>query len=213
MTQAKQSFYATGTKEAGRLDKEYGQKANVIQKAYEAAVTELGYSDKELMNKGNAKSVAKLMFSGKYLGDAKFNPMIGKGFEGMNDIDKQREYEHKLGVNLDSFVSRGGIISRYGGLKRSAIAGAVEEEFGQKTTQQLMSLAWEKVYDPGKSLTDNMNAYASELQKDPILNHTGAKINSGKFESIDEIAQTLASSMSGQTNRQSFHYKHGVDFN
>ncbi|MBU2561801.1 MAG: hypothetical protein KKD17_05885 [Nanoarchaeota archaeon] len=208
-----QELYSTGIKEAGKLDTQNGRKANVIQKAYEAAVSELGYSDKELMDPSKAKKVAKLMFSGKYLGNAGFNPLIGKDFAKMGEVEQQREYEHSLGMNLDAFVRNGGVIDRYGGLKRGSITDAVERHFTAQSAQQLSALAWQKAYDPGKPLSENMANYARVLSQDPILAHTGAKLDPGKFDSVDDIAQALTTSWSGRSSREGYQYRHGVDFN
>jgi len=216
MSEAKKSFYDTASKKAGELEKENGPKANLIQKAYEAAVAELGYSNKELMDSGNAKMVAKLMFSDKYLGNKEFNPLLkGKlyeGFDKKDHSDKQRLYQHMLGMNLDSFAATGGIIDKYGGLQRLAVTQAVERQYDSQTANQLMSMAWNNVYDPQKSLTENMQAYANELQNDPILAHKGAKLNPGKFDSVDDIANALATSLVGHSTKENFQYRHGVDF-
>jgi hypothetical protein len=216
MSEAKQSFYDTGTEMADKLETENGAKANIVQKAYEAAVEELGYSNKELMDSGKAKIVAKLMFSDKYLGNAEFNPLLKdkmySGFDDKEHADKQRLFQHMLGMNIDNFVGTGGIIDKYGGLQRLALTQTVERQYDNQTAQQLTSMAWNNVYDPKKSLTENMDAYANEIQKDPILAHTGAKLDPGKFDSVDDIANALATSLVGQSNKEGFKYRHGVDF-
>ena len=212
-----QKFYATAQKEAGRLDQEYSGKTNVILKAYEAAVEELGYSDKELMDTSKSKKVARLMFSDKYLGNEKFNPLLQgeayKGFGKKGEVEKQNAYESLFGMNLNSFASNGGIIDRYGGLRRGSMIDSVERQFNNKQTQQLMALAWQKVYDPDKSLGENMKNYAAVLGEDPILAHTGAKLDSGRFESVDDIAQALATSLLGRSTKEGFQYRNGVKFN
>ncbi|MFH1064186.1 MAG: hypothetical protein V1729_03845 [Candidatus Woesearchaeota archaeon] len=221
MTQEKQEdparqVYDSGVKAAARLDKEYGRKANVIQKAYEAAVDELGYSDKELSDKSKAKKIAKLMFSDKYLGNAGFNPLLKESslyqdFEKKDDIEKGRLYEHMLGMNVDTLVR--GTIEQYGGLKRSGLVAAVDRHYNNKAAQQLMALAWQKAYDPDKSLEQNMKSYVDALSQDPIISGSGAKINPGKFESIDDAAHALTTAFRGQSTRDSYQYDHGVDFN
>lgn len=209
------NLYSTGSKEASRLEKDYASKANIVQMAYEAAVTELGYSDKELMDHSKAKSVAKLMFSDKYLGNEQFNPLLKdhKGFAQKSDMEKQRDYKQMLELNLDTFVTNGGLIDRYGGLRRASVATGVERHYDNQVAQQITSWAWMKAYDPQKSLADNVENYAKIIRHDPILAHTGAKLDSGKFHSLEEAAQTLATSLIGQTNRDMFQYRHGVDFN
>lgn len=208
------STYAQGIKEASRLDTESGKKANVLQKAYEAAVAESGYSDKEMMDTSKAKTVAKLMFGDKYLGNAKFNPLLkDEQFGKKSYIEQQQQFEHMLGINLDNFVRSGGIIERYGGLRRTTLAEAVERQYSSDTAQKLMSFVWNQTYDPKKSLGENVEAYVKVLQEDPILAHTGAKINPAKFDSIDEVAQAAANSMLGRSNRELFQYKYGAEFN
>ncbi|MBN1544328.1 hypothetical protein JW898_02595 [Candidatus Woesearchaeota archaeon] len=206
-------IYSDGIKEAGKLDTQSGRKANMIQRAYEAAVSDLGYSDKELMDPSKAKKVAKLMFSDRYLGNAGFNPLVGKDFTKLDAIEQQREYEHSLGMNLDSFVRNGGVIDRYGGLRRGSITDAVERHFTAQTAQHLAGLAWQKAYDPDRSLSENMASYARVLSEDPILAHTGAKLDPGKFDSVDDIAQALTTSWAGRSSREGYQYKHCVDFN
>ena len=209
-----QKFYSSGTKEAAKLEKEGSKKTAVLQKAYEAAVADLGFSDKELMDAGKAKQVAKLMFGTKYLGNAKFNPLLkDKKFGEKSYIDQQRAYQQMFDVNLDNFAGDKGIIERYGGLRRAMMTEAVQRQADGLDRQRLMSFAWNQVYDPGKSLQENMEAYVEVIQEDPILAHTGAKIDGGKFASIDEAADVIASSMMGKTNRETFQYKHGADFN
>lgn len=208
-----EKFYATATKEAAKLDAKNGQKANVLQKAYEAAVSELGYSDKQLMESGKAKNVAKLMFSDKYLGSAEFNPLLkDKEFGEKSEIQKQQSYENMLGMNLDSFVRTGGVVDRYGGLRRGSVAEAVDRHLQSQSSQQVSALLWQQNYDPNKSLADNMESYANVLRQDPILAHTGAKLDSGKFESIDDAAQAVATSVMGKSSREGYQYRHGVDF-
>ncbi len=206
-------LYKTGMSEYSRLDKENGTKANIVQKAYEAAIADLGYSDKELMDSGKSKIVAKLMFSDKYLGNKQFNPLISDDFAEQNDIDKQRTLQNTLDLNLDTFVGNGGLIDRYGGLKRSNITAAVERHYDSQTAQKITSWAWMKAYDPKKSLSENVESYSQMIRQDPILAHTGAKLDSGKFQSIDEAANALATSLSGQSSKEVYQHKHGVDFN
>jgi hypothetical protein len=213
-----QKIYAEGIKEVTKLESENGKKLNVMHKAYEAAVAELGYSDKELMDNTKARKVVKLMFSDKYLGNEKFNPLLGeselyKEFAKKGGVEQQRLYQHMLGTNLDSFVSSQGIIEQYGGLRRGAFGQAVERQQDRQVTQQMMSWAWTKAYDPDKPLEENIQSYMKILQQDPILAHTGTELDAGKFQSIDDIASTVTSSMKGQTSREGFQYQHGADFN
>ncbi|MFC1741624.1 hypothetical protein ACFL3V_03760 [Nanoarchaeota archaeon] len=214
---AQAGLYSKGMKEAGKLDSEYGEKARTVFKAYEAAVSERGYSDKELMNPGKSKEVAKLMFSNKYLGNAKFNPLLKQGmykdFDKKGDIEQQKLYQHMLGMNLDNFVSSGGVIDRYGGMQRLGVTQAVERQYDSQSTQQIMNWAWQKAYDPKKSLGENMDAYAKILQEDPILAGTGAKLDTGKFQSIEDIAQALTTSLKGRSSREGFQHTHDVEFN
>ncbi len=221
MTQERQEdpakgVYDSGVKAAAKLDKEYGKQANMIHKAYEAAVAELGYSDKEMVDKSKSKKVAKLMFSDKYLGNAKFNPLLQESslyqdFEKKDDIEKGRLYEHMLGMNVDTVIRS--MIDQYGGMKRGSITAAVDRHYGNKTGQQLMSLAWQKAYDPDKSLEENMKSYVKILSQDPILSGTGANVDAGKFNSIDEAADALATSFRGQSTREGYQYEHGAQFN
>ncbi len=206
-------IYSKGMREAGRLEGEYDKKANTVQKAYEAAVEELGYSDKELMDKNKAKEVAKLMFSDKYLGNAEFNPHISDKYSGLEDTDKDREMDHALGMNLSSFVGTNGIIDRKGGLKRGSVADALEGHYANRVAQQISSWTWTQVYDPKADLEQNMRNYADALNKDPILSGTGNSVDPMRFESVDDIAQTLTGSMMGHTSRSAYQYRHGVDFN
>jgi hypothetical protein len=210
-------LYATGAKEAARLDKDHGAQAAVIHKAYEAAVAELGLSDKELMDAGNARKVAKLMFSSKYLGNAKFNPLLKgelyKDFDKQGEIEQGRLYDHMLGVNLDTFVRSGGIIDTHSGLRRGSLTEAVERHYNGQTVRQLMALAWQKAYDPEKGLQENMASYVKALQDDPILSGSGAKIDAGKFDSIDDAAQVLATSLMGRSSREMYQNRYGAKFN
>ncbi|MBW2964252.1 hypothetical protein KY363_02225 [Candidatus Woesearchaeota archaeon] len=208
-------LYKTGLKEVSGLEKGYAPKANMIQKAYEAAVAELGYSDKELLDRGKARMVAKVMFSDKYLGNEKFNPLLKgyKGFAEKSDLEKQRDYKQMLDMNLDTFVSNGGLIDGYGGLKRAAMASAVERHYDSHIAQQMTSWAWMKAYDPQKSLAQNIESYANIIRQDPILAQTGAKLDAGKFQSLEDAAQTLATSLTGNLSRDTLQYRHGVDFN
>jgi hypothetical protein len=212
-----EKLYKSGVKEAGKLDAEYGKKANIVQKAYEAAVAELGLSDKELLDQGKAKKVAKLMFSNKYLGNSQFNPLMKdsmyKGFSEKSSTEQQQLYEHMLGMNLDSFVRTNGIIDSHGGLQRTTIATAVERNYSGMEARQLMAMTWQKVYDPEKGLGENMKSYVAALQQDPILAGTGAKVDAGKFESVDDVAQALATSFMGRSTREGYQYKHGANFN
>ena len=189
----------------------------MVHKAYEAAVAELGLSDKELMDAGNAKKVAKLMFSNKYLGDAKFNPLLKgemyKDFDNKGDIEQGRLYDHMLGMNLDNFVRNDGIIDAHSGLRRGSITEAVERHYNAQTARQLMALAWQKAYDPEKGLQENMANYVRVLQEDPILSGSGAKINAGKFDSIDDAAQVLATSLMGRSSREMYQHRYGAKFN
>lgn len=212
-----QKFYSDAIKEAGELEKMHGRKANVIQQAYEAAVAELGYADRELVDPSKAKKVAKLMFSDKYLGNESFNPLLKEnksceGFSEKGDVEKQRLYEHVLGMNLQSFVGNGGMIDRYGGLKRGTITEAVAMQFNSQAAQQLAALAWQSVYDPDNTVQENLANYAQALQEDPILAHTGKRIDAGRFESIDDAAQALTTSIMGRATREGFQYRYGVDF-
>jgi hypothetical protein len=210
-------LYSTGTKEATRLEKDHSQQATMVHKAYEAAVAELGLSDKELMDAGNAKKVAKLMFSNKYLGDAKFNPLLKgemyKDFDNKGEIEQGRLYDHMLNMNLDSFVRNGGFIDTHSGLRRGSLTEAVERHYNGQTVRQLMALAWQKAYDPEKGFAENMERYVGTLQEDPILSGTGAKVNAGKFDSIDDAAQMLATSLMGRSSREMYQNRYGAKFN
>lgn len=205
--------YNTGIKEVTKLETEYDAKANTIQRAYEAAVQELGYSDRELQDQHKARKVAKVMFGDKYLGSSEFNPHISKDYAKMGDMEKQEELSNKLGMNLQSFVGPAGVIARYGSLKRLALTQAVDRQFDEKAGQQLATWAWQKAYDPDASLDQNMKNYAAVLQQDPILSGTGAKLDPMKFDSVDDLANALVTSMRGQSSRQGFQYGHGVEFN
>ncbi|MBW2971531.1 hypothetical protein KY359_00715 [Candidatus Woesearchaeota archaeon] len=207
------SNYQKGVSEAARLEGDYDRKANIVQKAYEAAVEELGYSDKELLDKNKAKEVAKLMFSDKYLGNAGFNKHIGSDYAKLGETDKDRTLEHSLGISLNTFVGTNGIIDRKGGLKRGMMADALENHYANKAAQQINMWAWKQAYDPKASLDQNMQNYATLLNQDPILSGSGKTINPMKFESVDDIANTLTGSMMGHTNRTAYQYRHGVDFN
>ncbi len=205
--------YNTGIKEATRLEGEYDQKANTIQRAYEAAVSELGYSDRELQDPTKSRKVAKAMFSEKYLGSSEFNPHISKEYAKMGEVDQQEELSNKLGMNLQNFVGPQGIIARYGSLKRGIVTQSVERQFDDKAASQITSWAWMKAYDPDASLEQNMKNYAALVQQDPILSGTGAKLDPGKFDSVDDLAQALVTSLRGNSSRQGFQYGHGVQFN
>jgi hypothetical protein len=210
-------LYTKLTKEADKLETEYGKKANVLQRAYEAAVSELGYADRELVDETKAKKVAMLMFSDKYLGDAKFNPLLNaplySGFGKKGDVEKQRDFEHMLGMNLNSFVGKGGIIDHHDGLKRVSMASAVERQYQAQMMQQLTSLSWQKLYDPKKSLGDRVASYMGVLHQDPILSGTGAKTDPTKFDSVDDVARALTMSTMGSMNRDTLQHKYGAQFN
>ena len=209
--------YSKLIKEADRLEAENGKKANVVQKAYEAAVAELGYSDKEMMDEGKAKKVVRLMFSDKYLGDAKFNPLLREkqyaGFDQKSYVDKQRDFENMLGLNLQAFVATGGIIDRNSGLKRGSITEAVERHYSNDVAQRLNALAWQQLYNPDVSIGDKVNGYLGVLNQDPILSGSGSKVSPNKFDSIDEAAQAVTTSAMGRFSRESMQHKYGAQFN
>jgi hypothetical protein len=210
-------LYSKLTKEADRLEAENGKKANVIQKAYAAAVSELGYSDKQLMDEGKAKKVAKLMFSDRYLGNAQFNPLLKEtpyaGFAQKTDVDKQRDFEHMLGMNMHSFVATGGVIDRHGGLRRGSITEAVERHYNSDVAQRLNALAWQQLYNPEASLGDRIASYAGVLHQDPILAASRAKVSPSKFDSVDDITQALTTSAMGRSSREMMQHKYGAQFN
>jgi hypothetical protein len=211
-----QKTYQSGIKESGRLEKQQQSKSSVLHKAYEAAVAELGYSDKELIDPSKGKKVAKLMFSGKYLGNASFNPLLKDGmyksFGEKSEGDKQRLYQHMLGMDLNTFVRDDGIASKHG-MKRGAITGVIENYLSSQTAHQLTTDLWMKTYDPDKSLSDNIANYVNVLQEDPILAYKDTKVNAGKFESIDDVAQAVTTSLLGQSNRDTYQHRYGAKFN
>jgi hypothetical protein len=209
--------YSKLTKEADRLEADNSKRASAVQKAYEAAVSELGYSDKELMDEGKAKKVARLMFSSKYLGNAQFNPLLKepqyKGFAEMSYTDQQRAYDTMLGMNLQSFVATGGIIDRNSGLRRGSITDAIERHYSADTAQRLNALAWQQLYNPDASIGDKLNSYTGVLNQDPILSGSGAKVGNNKFDSIDEAAQAVTTSAMGRASRELMQHKYGAQFN
>lgn len=206
-------IYNTGIKEATKLEAEYDAKANTIQKAYEAAVQDMGYSDREMQDPTKARKVAKAMFSDKYLGNTEFNPHLSKGHAELGDMEKSLDMKERLGMNLQDFVGRAGLIARYGSLQRTTVAQAVSRHLDDKVAEGTAEWIWDKAYDPDASLADNMKNYAELLKQDPILSGTGAKLDPGKFDSVDDMANALATSLRGNSSRQGFQYGHGVDFN
>lgn len=211
-----QKTYQSGIKESGRLEKQQQSKSSVLHKAYEAAVAELGYSDKELIDPAKGKKVAKLMFGSKYLGNSTFNPLLNdsmyKGFSEKSEGDKQRLYQHMLGMDINTFIRDDGIASKHG-MRRGTITGVIDNYLNSQTAHQLTTELWMKTYDPDKSLSENIAKYAKVLQEDPILAYKKTEVDTGKFESIDDVAQAVTTSLLGQSNRDTYQHRYGAQFN
>jgi len=205
--------YSNGQKEVSVLDTQYGEQANVLQTAYEAAVKKLGYSDKELQSDRKAKHVAKEMFSDEILGSKEFNPLLDGDLKGKSDVEKQQAYDNMFSLDLNSFVGSQGIIERNGGLQRTIMANAVDRHYNAKTAGQITAWAWQQAYDPEKSYGENMEAYGELLNQDYALQGGNASVDVGKFNGIDDIAQALATSLMGRQTVENFKNRNEVEFN
>ena len=200
-----QKLYERGSKEFTNLTDKYDAKANNIISEYQKVVGELGYSDRELADSTKAKHVAMIMFDDQHL---------GKDYKDMTSTEKYVKMENDLGMTADKLAGAGGMIERSGGMGLVQFANWTKNQyFGGKINQQLSNLVWESVYDPTKSIQNNIDKYAAAINEDAILSGTGKKIDTKKFHSIDDAANVLVNSMQGQMSRDVFQNSHGVDFN
>jgi len=140
------------------------------------------------------------------------NDGMYKGFGEKSEGDKQQLYQHMLGMDLNSFVGSDGVASKHG-MSRGTVTGVINNYLNHQTERKLTAELWTKTYDPDKSLSDNISNYARVLQQDPILAHTNTNVNAGKFESIDDVAQAVTTSLLGQSNRDTYQHKYGAKFN
>jgi len=201
-------IYADGLKATRDISRLNGDKETVLHIAYNAAVAELGYTDKDLMDKNKSRQVAKLMFSDKYLGNAEFNPLLGDSYASMDSPEQQRELKTKLGMNLHSFVGGQGVIDRYGNLRRGVLGDAVDKQLRGDTMQQVEAFLWEKTYDPEKSMQENIEAYAAVVGQDPHLKDN--EWDKSKLESLDDAASEVGNSWLGQNTREGLEYRLGA---
>ena len=208
--------YLGGIDAKDKLRSEHGEKASVLQKAYEAAVQELGYNNNDLNNKRKAQAVATLMFSDKYLADEGFNPLLKgndmyKGFKNKDSVEQDILYEQMFEMTANSLAGKGSHIDRYGELTRSSFVDLVEKTQNGKLNQQMSSFIWNNVYDSGKSISDNISAYNNVLANDPILSQGRGKLDL-KDQDLDSMTQLLVTSMLGRSTQSNYANAHGIEF-
>lgn len=213
-----QQIYDKGKKEAVGLEKTYSEKSAVLLGAYSKALAELGYDQQDMVDPVKAKKAARLMFSDKYLGNEEHNPLLKSdpafaGYSGMSrDADKQRAFRSAFGLDEQSLTKENGLIDQ-AGFKLPGFSGYLERHFDQMKSQDLTSMLWSKVYDPEKSLCENIDKYTKVLGSDPMLAYHDAGIDSRRVTSLDQLAGLLADSMSGDLTQKELAQKWGADLN
>ena len=211
-------IHREGVKKAWELDDRYSEKNQVLQKAYSAAAAELGYKDNDLKDAQKSAQLARLMFSGKYLGNSDFNNLLSDDpfasvIQSGDDVDKARGFQEMFGVNAEQLAGANGIFSRYGDLTLFNFARYLSSLHEGQVERDVGAFLWSSVYDPEKNWTENFGEYQKVIANDAILAHNGKEVDPGKFASLEDATKLASKSLTGKTTVDDFVNRWGVNLN
>ena len=178
----------------------------VINRMYDAAIQNLGYSRKYLENNPMAsKEIAKLMFSDEIAGDKNINtlledsPFYIKFAEAKTQDEKEQIHNAALGINYSTLA---GEIDRGVRLTRSGLMNMTEENRDSYITSSIINFL---NYHTGTSMNEQRDNYAALASLDPYI----SGLNPEQLDLNDARILALRS-IRGGTSRGSLEDKVGV---
>ena len=133
-----EEVYQKGLQVSNKAEQSATRQVKVLGKLYNAAVEELGLSERDLANNTEAqRRVALLMFSDKYAGNSAMNTLLGQSAmysqfsAGLSDDEKQQMHLGALGLNYSTLMDN---VQRFGNNLNSQVFDRITQQFVYDTT-------------------------------------------------------------------------------
>jgi hypothetical protein len=172
---------------------------NTLNKMYNMAVDELGFTQKEMKNNKDAQyEVAKLMFSDKYAGNASINPLLKESpyYKGFNtnlyENEKQNFHQIALGINYNNLVST---IKRNGSFDSMSASQIIQKVIVEPHIEHSVENYLSFVV--GTSLEEQRKNYAALLKQDPNIGNVKPELLE-----TEELKDMAKESIMGKIKRE-----------
>jgi hypothetical protein len=200
--------YTQGIAVYNKASEEARMRTRVLRNLYDEAVSQLGYTEKQLRNNTDAhKQMSRLMFSDELAGNPNLNPLLSsspfyKGYSSASNVEKQFMHQQGLGANYQSFVDT---VTRFGtglddGSLNAILQQAVAEPYKRESVDTYAAIATE-----APDLQTQKKQYAVLAGQDPLID----SVNPNALDA-EELKRLVRESLFGDTRRSSLEDRVGV---